>query len=162
MTIKMDLQAAIREVVFKPRDFVEIRGMVWSNHRESRCVNDTNNRFTERWFWYESTMPEAAATVLTEVAKQATEDLVKTKALPTFWPTGLTEQEEHYPFDISIESFCLNNPNWDKDTPHYAQFRISSRVHVLDIAPWPRFSKVNFNIDWDLSHDVFDVLEETL
>jgi hypothetical protein len=162
MTSQMELTANIKEIVFRPHDFIEIRGMVWSRYRESRCVNDTNNRYTERWFWSSHHLPEIVSDVLLEVAKQATDDLVKTKALPTFWPRGLTEQEEHYPFDISVESFYLNNPAWDKDTPHYAQFRIMSDRHKLDNVVWPRFSKVNFNIDWGLSHEVFEILEETL
>lgn len=156
MSDRLDLTANILCVRFKPHDFITIEGMVWSKHREGLCVDKLHNRYTKKWFWNRD-LPEPVSDLLIEASKQATESLVQCKALPTFWPTGLTEQKEEYPFNISVDEFCIYNADWNKDQRNIATFRIFSGVHnpgKIDS------SEVTFDVDFMLEKKIFSALYE--
>lgn len=168
MASKFQLTANILSVKFKPKDFIELYGMVWSKHRGGRPMAE-GSRYNKKWSW-DSSLPEPVAEVLLEVSAAATIDLVERKALPTFWPKGLMEEEQHYPFNLTIESLTIYNSEWDKDKLSEAQFRITSNSHKRlyrsstmnnpDSAPYPLFSWVDFDEGWELNHKLFPILEE--
>jgi hypothetical protein len=163
MSSGLQLTASIKYVRFLPRDFVEIGGTVWSKHRGGLVVNDDFNRYNKRWFWH-SDLPEPVAEVLTEVADAATIDLVHRKALPTFWPKGLMEEEQQYPFDMHFDHITIFNSAWDKDKLSEAQIEITSKHHLGEKFNPDNVihSTVEFDEGWKLNDKLFKVLEENL
>jgi len=157
----LQLDANITSVTFKPRGFVTIEGMVWSKLRDSRVVNGTANRYSQSWFWWDSTMPIPVSEVLMEASRLSTIALVSKNALPSLWPEGLVDgEQEQHPFNINIDQFRIVNPNWDKDTLNQATFSISSSAHFIgDI----RESIVTYDIgDIEFEEQMFEVLENYL
>lgn len=162
MATNFQLTASIKSVTFLPRDFVRIDGGVWSNHRGGLVVGDDVNIYNKKWFW-NSDLPEPVADVLRKVADAATENLVERKALPTFWPKGLMEEEQLYPFNMHFESLKCYNSDWDKDKLSEAKIRITSEHHLANPdsdAPRIIFSTVKFDEGWELNKQIFQILEE--
>jgi len=157
----LQLDANITAVAFKPRGFVTIEGMIWSKLRDSRVVNGTANRYSQSWFWWDSTMPIPVSEVLMEAARLSTIALVSKNALPSLWPEALCEgDQETHPFNINIDEFRIVNPNWDKDTLNQATCSISSTAHMIgEIRP----SIVQYDIgDIKFEEQMFEVLENYL
>jgi len=161
MASNFQLTGNILSVTFLPRDFIRVDGMLWSKHRGGLVVGDTTNRYNKQWFW-NSDLPEPVADVLKRAADAATINLVERKALPTFWPVGLMAEEEIYPFDMHFESLTCYNSNWDKDKLSEAKIRITSNHHLGPNSDTPRiiFSTVGFDEGWEISDEIFEVLEE--
>ena len=156
----MQLDANILSVEFLPHGFVTINGWVWSKFRDSRIVNQESNNYSQSWFWFSSTLPEPVETILQKASDQAIIDLTASKALPTFWPAGLTEVKEEYPFNIKVDKFQVFNPDWDKDKRNIATFTLTSTHHL---PPGELHgSQTTFDLDWSLEQDIFKILEEHL
>ena len=156
MATNFQLTANILSVTFLPRDFIHIHGMVWSKHRKSHWVHDDYNRYNKRWFWTNET-PGPVTAVLTEIADNATEELVAKQALPTFWPKGLMAEEQHYPFDISIAEITVFNSDWDKDRLNEVKFKTTSKHHFEEGTY--NESVVTFDGGWKLNDEIFKILE---
>jgi len=158
---RFDLTANILSVTFAPRDTVRIDGMLWSKHQGGVCVGDTTNRYNKQWFW-DSSLPAPVKDVLSRATAAATEDLVKRKALPTFWPTGLMAEKESYPFEMTVESLTIYNSDWNKDKLSEAKFLITSEHHLgskFDTANQIH-STVAFDEGWKLNDEIFEILYE--
>lgn len=156
----IQLDANLLSVEFKPNGFITINGWVWSKFRESRIVNNNSNNYSQSWFWFSSTLPGPVEAILQKAADEAIIDLTSKNALPTFWPAGLTEVKEEYPFDIKIDKFQIFNPNWDKDKMNIATFTISSKHHFAPSTL--QESTTTFNLDYKLEQEIFEALEEFL